>query len=405
VAIRGKLYAVSSFVVLAGILLACLCPFHSPTNEVAWLAHGDGVRFGWYGTIVSRTRIRPPKEWKPSGWTLEIWVRPRFISGSGMMLAFYNRKRRRGFALSQSGAGLLMQGGLWNEDRAPGTRAFYADAIFSNGAWVFLTLVSGSRGTEIYVNGKLIQTAQHFVFAPSDLSGRLILANSPVDSDSWPGELRGLAIYNQELTANQVVQHYEAWTQMGRTGVNQDERAVALYLFDEHAGNVIRNQLAGGVDLFVPARYMEVHHAFLKWPWNEYHLDLSYLKDLIVNVAGFIPLGFFFYAYFSLIRRIGRSGLITIILGFSVSLTVEVLQAYLPTRDSGMTDIITNTLGTGAGVALFRCTSIICERFRDSRYSVLCSLASLVRDQQPANKRHHPPDQFLPLKYLKNSQN
>jgi glycopeptide antibiotics resistance protein len=105
--------------------------------------------------------------------------------------------------------------------------------------------------------------------------------------------------------------------------------------------------------LYIPERFQIVNHLFLEPPWSEIHTDDYYLKDGLINIAGFIPLGFVLIAYFSLAKAVRRPLLSAVIVGCSISLSIEIIQAYLPTRFSGVTDIVTNTLGTAIGGGLF----------------------------------------------------
>src|ERR1019366_8719234 len=138
----------------------------------------------------------------------------------------------------------------------------------------------------------------------------------------------------------------------------ESDRAVALYLFDEGRGSIVHNRLASGSlgsgpDLYIPQHYMILHQKFLEPFWQEFAWDASYWKAVLINVAGLVPLGFIFCAYFVTVRGMKRAALATIALGFMVSLTIEVTQSFLPTRDSGTSDLITNTLGTALGCALY----------------------------------------------------
>ncbi|MBA4323032.1 MAG: hypothetical protein C0408_09475, partial [Odoribacter sp.] len=80
-----------------------------------------------------------------------------------------------------------------------------------------------------------------------------------------------------------------------------------------------------------------------------------FTQDVIINLFGFIPFGFFFAAFlmkFTEGRRL-PAYLITSLLGIAVSLLIEFSQSYLPTRDSSLVDVAMNSAGTMLGVVFF----------------------------------------------------
>jgi glycopeptide antibiotics resistance protein len=112
--------------------------------------------------------------------------------------------------------------------------------------------------------------------------------------------------------------------------------------------------------LLIRPRYFVLHPAFLEPVWKPFRsrwdgwMTRGYWSDVVVNVAGFIPFGFFFALWFSLAPGVARPRLMALFLGFTISLAIETLQYFLPTRDSSMTDLLTNTMGTAIGVAWYR---------------------------------------------------
>ena len=77
---------------------------------------------------------------------------------------------------------------------------------------------------------------------------------------------------------------------------------------------------------------------------------------MFVNILGFIPFGFAVYAWARKdgVRKDTSVMVIAILLGAGISLFIELLQVYLPTRDSSLTDVLNNILGTYIGARLFR---------------------------------------------------
>jgi len=349
-----KLLGVACGLALAGMLVAGLWPFHSPRNRVTWSARGRGLHFGLHGTVISSGKFKVADAPADAPCSLEIWLVPDLTGGGGALFAFYAPENPRQFSLRQSISDLLLASNLRESRYRTLTSKLYVGDIFRRGKPLFVTITSKGGQASIYIDGVLAAATPKFPLSSRDFDGELVVGTLPRLDDSWSGLLRGLAFYDQELSSALVHHHFETWKEKGRPDVSAYERAVALYLFDEHAGRVIHNQVPSGPDLYIPDRYLVLDQVLFLPFWEEFHPTWSYWKDVLINIVGFVPFGFLFCAYFSLARRIKRPALVTILLGLTVSLTIESLQSFLPTRDSGTTDLFTNTLGTCFGVWLYR---------------------------------------------------
>jgi hypothetical protein len=342
-----KLLGLVCLVVLSVILTLGLWPFHTPANEVAWLRAGPGLRFGRRSTVIASERIGVRGSGLNVGGSAEIWLQPRRIWDKGTFLAFYVPGHSR-VLFRQSQTDLEIES--WRD--GAGTAKLYIDGVFRSPTPRFLTIAAGSCGTAVYVDGVRVRASTSFRLATDDFAGRLVVGDSPGDTDSWAGRLFGVAVYHHELPPPQVARHFAAWAHNAFPNPATED-IVALYPMDERAGRIVHDRSGNGLDLFVPEKYEVLDKTALKPFWREFSMSQSYWSAVLKNVIGFVPFGWCFFAWLTAIR-IKRPAVVTLILGIVASLTIEILQAYLPTRDSGTSDIITNTLGTWIGIASYR---------------------------------------------------
>ncbi len=331
-----------------GMLAFGLWPFHAPKNEVRWSGRAPGLIFGSYGSIISSgSFVVTPKSGTSS--SLEIWLEPRRIDSGGTILSFYRPESHvTGFRVRQFVDGLELQRG--GPAGSEGTTAHF-DQVFTQQKPILLSISSGEYGTVVYKDGVMIGSSRDLKFSSQDLAGQLIVGNTPGAVNDWSGQLKGLAIYDRELKAAEVGNGLASWITGGPWNSAKNNEVIARYLFAEGKGNTVHNQMNSSTDLIIPERYFVIQEPMLEAPWHDFHSRWSYWLDVGINIAGFVPFGLILYAYFYAAGA-RQAGWLALAFGFSLSITIEVLQAFLPTRDSGWNDVITNTIGTALGANL-----------------------------------------------------
>ena len=350
---RGWLAALAAFLLL--ILIAGLAPFRAPKNQVEWVGNG-GLHFRHYGSALSTTAFQGFDADKDGLGTLEVWLKPDLANDTHTILAFEGDGRSEPpFAIAQSETAFGVRRHNIDEHGVERIAVFRVPGVLHPQRPVFVTVVLKKNETWVYVDGSLIKKSPILGASTNNFTGRLVLANSPALNDSWPGTILGVAVYRRDLPAEEVATHYANW-KMGNPRLNLSEDGMAMYLFKEQHGTVAHNEVGNAGTLTIPPRYFVLHPPVLMAPWRPYRFGWphwTYWEDIAVNIAGFVPFGFLLFAYLSP-QNVSRPLIVAIGAGFLLSLTIESLQGLLPTRDSDMTDVITNTLGTAVGALSYR---------------------------------------------------
>ena len=345
------------------ILIAGLWPFNfRPRNQVTWLDGQNGIHFGRLGTAYSKGpvygsqgAIRPGKP-----VSIELVVRPGREPHYSLpqILTLYAGGNRQFFTIAQWESSLILRADPMGSDLRFGSREISARNVLLKDIPRFITITSKKGNTAIYVDGRRLKRSGDFPILPADpfASGELVLGNSPTGRAPWAGDLLYLAAYDRELSSEEVLRHFHDWIAKGSPTWFPGKGPTLLYLFDERTGQASRNHSGDRYDISIPATFQVLQKTVLRPPWKEDFFDRYFIRDFVINIMGFLPFGFFLAAWLRKGDGLpGRSDLfLTAMMGGGLSLAIELLQIYLPTRTSSLSDVLCNFSGTILGAYLFR---------------------------------------------------
>ena len=359
--INLKLLGSICLTILIIILIAGIWPFNFfPKNKVVWLQDKNGVYFSSQGMILSPDPLNDQQQslLNKKSITIEILIHPTEEPPDNInrILSIYDGEGSEITFLGQWKKDLIIQSRI----RKPVGNILHseigADDAFGKDQDYLLSITSVTEGTAIYINGQLARSYPRHRLLGSVTSKKIgfILGNSPVGKNSWKGRITGLAIYNQTFTADQIVKHYQSYLKNNFTMRTEKEGCIGLYLFNEKQGAVIKDYSNLNNNLTIPVLFRPIKKIILDPPWHNSHWNKSFIQDTIINLLGFVPLGFFFTAF--LLKASNWKKKIIYIgvaaTGFAISLAIELSQIYLPSRYSELDDVICNSVGTVLGILI-----------------------------------------------------
>jgi VanZ family protein len=366
---EGPLYFL--IVILIVILFFGLRPRdYNFLNCVTWITDQAGIHLRKYG-IVYTNPIIDKKETgfsESNNFSVEIALKLENPSTNefNFIAVLHDGNDSSQLLLAQWRSWIVFMNGDDYAHKRKTNRIAVDTALLPKGP-LFLTITTGNNVTKLYCNGKFIQENRNLTLTmPNGERSRLIVGNSVYGNHSWEGDVFGLAIYKSTLNSKNIELHFDNWSIDHNFSFAKNDKPLVLYFFDEKEGKLALDHAGGNHHLKIPHRMKILERRILEPEWENLEYELNYIQDWFLNFMGFIPLGFSLSA--TLIRFRGQFYkhvvLKTVFFCFLVSIFIEIVQAWIPSRSSSMSDLILNTCGALTG-------SIICTRmFADRIYKI-----------------------------------
>ncbi|MDC7222002.1 MAG: VanZ family protein [Spirochaetales bacterium] len=297
-------------------------------NNIAWDTEG-GLIFQPISIAYTEKGIPlPPSD---SDFSLDITMDLNYNKGSSfqVILLLYGDNRWEQIALCLWDNSLVFLNGWDYSDRRNSPKM--SIPLKDGEEYINLLIESGVDGTRAYINGKLREYSSELTITfPSNRDAtRLILGSEARGYNAYCGTIYELAL--SDLNG----------------------KSYFFYDFMHTTQEKEVNDFNGvGLSLNIPARRPILVKRFLQRP-RLWQLRRTLLQlDMVINLIGFIPLGFFLYLF--LHKYISNQKIMTFLVSLSLiflfSLFLETIQVWIPTRDSSFLDLFLNSWGGLIGV-------------------------------------------------------
>jgi VanZ family protein len=328
------------------------------SNNVTWIKNGPGIHFGTYGIAYSFIEDEAKRKISSAdAFSIEIAFKPENFNAARFNLIFSIHDGRDSDQLiigQYKSSAIVMNGDDYPHKRK--IKRIYSDISSKPPKKLLLTITSSSNeGTKLYVDGRLTGTRPDLILKiPDKNMPAIILGNSSHGNSSWNGEIYGLALYADKLSPDVIENHYNAWSKNHVFPLGENEKQFLCFGFKEGRGTETIDIISGIQKLSIPSKFYILKKRFISMPWSDFQDAKNFYLDIIINLLGFIPLGFTLCA--CLVRSKGilqkKAVLFSLIFCFILSLCIEIAQAWIPSRSSQGLDVILNTFGAWTGTMI-----------------------------------------------------